>query len=254
MTIKVYRFPDPAPRAWMWFPDYPVQESASTLRGDRFRSAGGPMRRNAMLEIHGRRDGFAAGYMDVMADLLEGGTNAVRLYSRPNNWHLDAARDAEWRQSVPLLWASDGADLEWTSSGVELGWFDGALLTGTTGTDAGGFPNIIVSGLPPSRLVARPGEFLTVFDSLDASAGQTVKVMRPAYSDASGVANIRLVKALPALADVRVNLGASETGVFLPDSIPSAPQNTAGDWVFRWTFTEIFADPYGGFEEIDTFS
>ena len=253
MSITVYQFPPVDPRLWRIIPDYPTQKSVSGKTGARFVSFAGRRRRRALLEAHGRRD-FGAGHSLVLTELLRGGENAVRIDGYPVNFHLDATRDAATRRSVPVDWTDDGVDVEWTDGGIDVSWFSGSFLTGSTGTDGQGFPRIIVSGLPPSALVGRPGEYLTAYAAAAGTQGTTVMIMRETRSDANGNANFRLLTALPALTDVRVNIGTFETGVYFPTRIPDDPQPVDGDWALRWEFQEIFADEVGGFTEVDPWS
>mgnify|MGYP001459223640 FL=1 len=108
------------------------------------------------------------------------------------------------------------------------------------------------SGLRPSRLVARPGEFLTAFADHDDTVGHTVQITAPARSNSDGVAVIRLFEALPDLTDARVNIGVADTGAFLPvGEYPRAAQNLSGDWSYSWSFREVFPEEVGGFVEVN---
>lgn len=248
MSINVYPWPPVAPVKWDWHVFDPIERDTSMITGADYISATMRRRRMASIEVHGRRDGMAAGYMESLKLLLEGGIHAVRLSSQPINWHLDATREAGTRDSSIVTWEDTGDAVTWENGGSPLTWYSGTWLTGTTGTDAAGFAIITVTGLPPNRLVARPSEFVRLFTTSD---GVVARVLAPAFSDASGVAVIRLHSALPAVTDVRVNLGAQDSGVFRPDSLPRAAQPVSGDWTYRWELYEIFADEVdGGFTEV----
>lgn len=249
--INVYAFPPVEPRLWEWTIDDPVQVSRSIITGADHTSAGQRSRRMALVEVHGRRDDVGAGYMESLKVLLKGGINAVRLYSRPINWHGAATAEAASRQSQRLTWEDGGTSLTWEDTGTELFWYSGRVLLGTSGTDAEGFDIVTVSRLPANTLVARPSEFVTAYADESDVVGTTVRVLAPAVSDGAGVAVIRLHDPLPAGTDVRINIGTSENAAFKPVRMPRAAQPVSGDWAFRWEFREVFADEVGGFTEVD---
>ncbi|WP_146592319.1 hypothetical protein [Puniceibacterium confluentis] len=228
--INVYAWPPVGARGTEWTEVAPVQESRSIITGADYTSAAQRIRRMVTLSVSGLRGGDHAGYMEVLKRYLAG-IHAVRLYSAPINKHLAAAR-----RDVLL--------------------FSEATLTGTTGTDAGGWPVITVSGLPVSSLIARPGEFLTAFVDSEDLVGVTVQIANPAVSNGSGVAVVRLFEPLPALTGVGVRVGASDTGVFKPVRYPRAVQPVQGDWTYDWEFREIFEDEVGagGFVEVNPWS
>lgn len=248
MSINVIAWPPVGVVGTEWTEEAPVERSRSLLTGADYVSTRGRIRRLAALDVSALSRGRSgAGYMEMLKRHLAGGIHAVRLYSYPVNWHLDALDDT-WRQSEPIDWTSGGAALSWTSGGSALSWYSGTVLTGTTGTDGDGWPIVTVSGLPVNKLVARPGEFVTAFDDRTEHRAQ---VTAEARSDGSGQAVIRLFDALPALTDARVNIGTSDTGVFRAVQLPRAAQPLAANWTYSWQFREIFADEVGGFEEVD---
>lgn len=248
--INVYAWPPVGVVGSEWTEESPVQVSRSIVTGADYTSLALRKRRLATLEVSALAKGRSgAGYMEILKRFLEG-RHAVRLNSYPINWHLDAMNPGA-RASTPLFWSDGGVDLEWTDGGTELLWYDGTLLTGTTGTDASGFSIITVSGLPVNTLVARPGEFLTAFGDEDDTTGTTAQIVNEVTSNGSGVAAIRIFTALPAMTDVRVNIGTSDTGVFKPVQIPRAVQPVGGSWTYSWQFREVFSDEVGGFTEVD---
>jgi len=250
MTINVYAWPPVYAVGTEWTEVAPVEVSRSIITGAEYISAAQRKRRHVSLTVGcWGRNGDGAGYMEVLKRLLEG-IHAVRLYSCPINARRNAVAGME-RQSAPIDWTSGGSALSWTSGGSALAWYSGTVLSGTTGTDGAGFPIITVSGLPASRLVALPGEFITAYADADDVTGATVQVMAPATSDASGIAAIRLVEALPAGTDVRVNIGTRDTAVFRPVGYPRSERPMAGEWTYSWQFREVFADEVGGFTEVD---
>ena len=253
MTVNVYAWPPVGAKAWMWTLNDPIQVSRSITTGADYPSAAQRRRRAVSFDVGSMgANKMGAGFMESLIELLRGGMHCVRLYSMPIDTVLGHGR--EGRQSVHLYWSDSGVDLEWTDGAAELLWYDGTILTGTTGTDGSGWSIITVSGLPVSRLVAKPSEFLTVFANEDDATGTTVRVLAPAYSDASGVAVIRLHESPGSFTDARVNIGTRDTGVFRPVSMPRVPQTISGDWTYPWEFREVFADEVGGFTELDPWS
>lgn len=250
MSVNVYAWPPVSLTGWSWTVSDPVERSESLLTGASYLSAAQRRRRVATMDVSGvSRNRMGAGYMESLKVLLQGGLNLVRLRSMPIS--LTTRHSLEDRQSVPLLWADGGDDLDWTAGGAELLWYSGTVLTGTTGTDAAGFAIVTVEGLPPNALVARPSEFLTVFAGADDAVGVTVRIVTAAVSDASGVAVVRVFESPGAFAGARVNLGTCDTAVFRSVDMPTPPQMLASDWTYTWEFREVFADEVGGFMEVD---
>ena len=234
-----------------WTEIAPLDESYSGVTGKRYASSNQPVRRVASAVVSSlARDRNGAGYMSILKRLLVGGQNYVRLYSYPINWHLDASRESGYRALVPLEWTAGGAHLVWLSGSSDLVWTTGATITATALNVSGAYPVITVTGLPPSILVARPGEFLTVFANPDdLTGGSTVQVLAPAYSNDAGVAFIKLFSA-PSIATGRVNIGQSDTAVFrVVGDLPRSQQPVGADWSYAWQLQEVFADEVGGFVE-----
>lgn len=245
---NVYAWPPVGVVGASWDRDDPISVSRSIFTGADYVSTAGRSRRIANLNVSALAAGRSGGgYMEVLKRLLNGGVNLVRLNSTPLNWWLDA--DTSYRSSELVLWADGAADLEWTAGGTELFWFSGTLLTATTGTDAAGFPIITVSGCPANRLIARPGDFVTVFEAAEDTTGETIMVMTEATSNGSGVAVIRLLSVAPYAA--RVNIGTSETGVFRALDLPRVVQPLDGNWIYQWQFREVFEDEEGTFTEVN---
>lgn len=244
MSIDVIAWPPVGVVGSEWTEDAPVQQSRSIITGASYLSAHQRVRRLVALNVSALARGRSgAGYMEMLKRHLAGGIHAVRLHSYPVNWHLETA-DETWRQSTPIEWTG----LSWTSGGGALSWYSGTLLTGTTGTDGAGWNIVTVNGLPADRLVARPGEFVTIYDGATPYRAQ---VTAEAVSDGAGQAVIRLFDALPALTGARINLGTSDTGVFRAESLPRAVQPLSANWTYSWEFREVFADEVGGFTEVD---
>lgn len=253
MTIKVYAWPPVPVTGSEWTEIAPVQVSRSLITGAERISAVQRKRRLVTLQVAalGKPGNMGAGYVEMLKRLLEG-IHAVRLRSYPINWHLDWLREQREREPLPLTWTAEGLDLGWTMPPETLLWFAAATLTGVIGT-SGGWPAITVSGLPASRLVARPGEFITVRENSAATDSATAQVLAPAYSNASGVAVVRLFSALPY--GGLVEMASSDTAVFRPvGEYPRAVQPVGAQWGYDWSFREVFEDEVGGFEEVDPWS
>lgn len=249
--INVYAWPPVGVVGTEWTEEAPVQTSRSMLTGKDYVSAYSRKRKLVTLNVSAlslNRSG--AGYSEVLKRLLDGGVNAVRLNSYPVNWWLDAQTLDPERQSQLLEWTSSSQPLDWESSDLPLSWYSGKVIFGTI-TSSGGYQTIAVTDLPPNTIVARPAEYVTVYENGGDLTGATAQVLREARSDANGNATIFLLDNLPAWGTVRVNVGASATGAFRPIEMPRAIQPLSGNWNYTWKFREVFADEVGGFTEVD---
>jgi len=251
MTINVYTWPPVPVTGAEWTEDAPVQVSRSITTGKDYTSAAQRKRRMATLQVAalGHPNNMGAGYVEVLKRFLAN-IHAVRLYSFPINWHLDAIRDRAALESMPLGWTSGGSELTWTMPPETLVWYSNVPLTGVVGT-SGGWDIVTVSGLPASRLVARPGDFVKVQED-PADTGAVAQVIAPSRSDASGVAIVRLFSALPY--DGIITMNASDTGVFKPMGLPRSTQPVGANWYYDWSFREVFEDEVDGFVEVDPWS
>lgn len=248
MATRVYAWPPVGVTGAEWTIDAPVNVSRSIITGARKVSAHARKRRLVSLTASSLARGKSgAGYMEALKRFISGGENLVRVNSYPINRVMDARASAASRQSQPVVWQDGGSQVDWESGGSPVLWYSGTVLTGVASTDADGWPVLTVSGLAPNVLVARPAEFVTLFSS--GMTGATAQIVREAYSNASGVAVLRLFTALSGSG--RVNIGVSESAVFEAVSIPRAVQPVTGDWTYSWGFREVFADEVGGFEEIN---
>ena len=246
MTIKVFAWPPVGANGWEWTEVAPITSSRSLTTEREFTATSGRKRRMASLSVSAMSaNGAGAGYMEMMKRLLEG-VNAVRLRSKPINSQKYSSKIGG---VTPVRWTADDTQLDWTAGASDLLWFSGTVFLATT-TTSGGYPAVSVTGLPPSTLVARPGEFIRLF--ADSNGGEHVsQVLAPAYSDENGAALIKVLDALPSLTEVPVNFGDRASAVFKPISYPRAVQPVRGDWTYDWQFREVFADEVGGFEEVD---
>lgn len=250
MAVNVYAWPPVGAVGSEWTEDAPVSASRSIITGRRYVSATQRKRRLASLNVSALAAGRSgAGYIENLKLLLAGGENLVRLYSYPINWHLDAQMIESLRQSRLVTWTAPGdSDVEWSNGSGDVHWFTGQVITGTAGT-SGGWPVLNITGAPPNMLIARPGEFVTLFNPVESVTGTQARVMREARTNGSGAASIRLMSALSGSG--RVNIGTSDTGVFEAVQIPRSVQPVGADWQYQWQFREVFSDEVGGFTEVN---
>jgi hypothetical protein len=254
MTAKVFAWPPVGVTGAEWTEDAPSERSRSILTGAERVSAIQRKRRLVRLTVPGvGRTTYDAGYVEMLKRHLEG-VHLVRLTSYPINWHFDRPQ--------PLV------------------------LKGDVFNDLGR-SYVVLRGVPPGQIVARPAEFLTLFlptgettdldplDWFDGSdpltwdvddstspdplvwfygtpyTGTVVQVSNPAKSDDSGRVVISLFETVPDQTQITVLYGTCATGVFRPDTYPRAVQPQLGNWSYEWSFREVFADEVGGFVEIN---
>lgn len=256
---RVYAWPPVSAIGFEWTEAAPISESFG-LGGARFASAYQRARRVARFTVSAiGQDRAGAGYCEMLKRMLAGGEHLVRLYSMPINRINDAAalagepgrgggRSIEWS----YVQYGAQADLGWTTvvggASAALRWVSGSLVPATPTTDAAGWPAIAVTGLTPSALVARPGEFVAVYGA-DGTVARR-QVLTVARSDAAGAATIRLYEAVTAAGQAAI--GAPDTGVFFHNGpLPRAQQPLASNWSYDWEFLEVFEDETDGFTEID---
>jgi hypothetical protein len=247
MTLKAFRWPPVGAMGAEWTEEAPVQISRSMTTGAERLSATQRKRRIATVTVSGlsiNRTG--AGYMEMLKVLLEG-IHLVRLSSLPINRHYHVgSQNDEFRQSFPFGWRDNGIPINWTEGATPMIWYDGTILTATTTTfDGGAFGGVQVTGLPPNILIARPGEFVTVYLNDADLVGVTLQVVTEAWSNASGVVRIKVFGTFPN--GGRVNIGVSQSAVFRPMMpYPRAVQPVRGDWSYTWNLRQIFLDEVGG--------
>jgi hypothetical protein len=254
MTAKVIAWPPVGVIGAEWTEEAPVERSRSLLTGAERVTAMQRKRRLVRLTVPGLgRTTYDAGYVEMLKRHL-GGVHLVRLTSYPINWHFD--------QPQPLV------------------------LRGDVYSDLGR-TYVVLNGLPPNQIVARPADYLTLFlpagattdpqpvewlngtdpltwDVDDSTSpdplvwfhgapygGTVVQVTSPARSDDSGRAVIAIFETVANQTQITVSYGASDTGVFRPDVYPRAVQPQLGSWSYDWSFREVFADEVGGFVEVN---
>lgn len=215
MTIQVFPWPPVCTIGRSWAPVQPVAALRSALTGREQIQTSQRARRMVELDVPARyrSDDPASGYMDMLAELLNGGVNAVRL--------------SGWASAVRA-----GADVQFGRLGI--------ALTATATTNAG-FGAWRVDGLPPRYPLLLAGDRFTV-------GGTLWRSINLATADDTGRAIIR-VMGTPTGSGALL-LGQKDSGVFrVADEMPaSAPQ--VGAYTYSWQFREVFADEVGGFTEV----
>lgn len=254
MPIYVFPWPPVGAVGAEWTEDAPVARLRSMLTGRDQLQASQRKRRIATLQVSALARGrMGAGYSEMLKQFLEGGIHAVRLQSSPINWFLDDLdRAGMGLRSEPLRWTTGGNPLAWQTGAHPLHWFSGIYLSGGNVAPLGdGVWQYRVDGAPPNVLVARPGDFIRIYDPADAAVSEVARVVQPVTSTASGVAWLRIDRA-PTISGGRVNLAGQDEGVFrVSGPLPRAMQTVNGDWFYSWAFREVFADEVGGFTERD---
>lgn len=250
MAATVYAWPPVGRIAESWWAENPVNISRSILTGARYASAAQRRRRYASITVGNAGRGAAGmGHLAVLADLLAGGLNFVRLNRLPPNGWADALAMAARRQAsiVTMQTASDPA-LSLTYGGNPVTLFNGTLLRGTASV-VSGQAQVAITGAPPSVLIARPGEMLTLYDPVSSPTGTSAMVQAMATSDGSGNATVKTVTALTGSG--HVDIGTVETGAFEVTDMPFSAQPLSGDWSTTWSFAEVFTEEVGSFTEVN---
>jgi hypothetical protein len=227
---------------------YPQSKSVGTIEGRSRTSSAQRGRRVATANVTGIGTGLdGAGYVRMLNRMWAGKPSLVRVECLSSLWYL-ARGDLDLRNNV-LEWTDSETELLWTAGGVELLWGDGAYaLSGEPATDSGWY-SLTVSGLPPSRIVARPSELISV---TDGATKETAYVLTVARSDASGVATIRTDKPEAFTLSGPVSIGARESIVFEAQGVPRSVQGVTGTFGYQWDFREVFENEYDdGWTEVD---
>jgi hypothetical protein len=231
---------------------YPQSRSVGLIDGRPRTSSAQRARRVATANITGiGKQQAGAGYVRMLNRMWAGKPNLVRVEAHSTLWHMYRG-GYDLRNNV-LEWTAGGSDLLWTAGGADLLWSDGAYaLSGIPATD-GAWYALTVSGLPPSRIVARPSELISVTGT--AGTSETAYVLTVARSDASGVAKIRTDKPEAFTLSGLVSIGQSESIVFEAAGVPRSVQGVTGTFGYQWDFTEVFVDEYSdGWTEVDPWS
>lgn len=245
MTVDVYAWPPVSEVAFRISRVDPISTSTSLIDGQPRESRFGRSRRVATQVVDGIGiDAASAGYIETLKYYLrKDGVNLIRMETYGSIWHHARAQLNPSLAQSQLLWTTDGTELTWTTGGVDLNW-SATNIFGTP-TTSGGWPAITVSGLPPSQIVARPDEVISV---ISGETKETTRTTTVARSNGSGVATIRLREAFTI--DGPVIIGDTESIVFRPLALPEAIQPQSGGWQYEWELVEAFEDEYsGGFVE-----
>jgi len=246
--MKVFAWPPFQLTGWELAETYPQSRSVGLIGGNPRTSAAQRGRRVATANVTGiGTDAAGAGYVRMLNRLWAGRPNLVRVECQSSLWHMYRGGD-DLRGNV-LRWTDGGDDLLWTSSDLPLLWSDGAFtLSGTPATDAG-WHGLTVTGLPPSRIVARPSELISV---TDGAAMQSAYVLTVARSNEAGEAIIRTDKPEAFTLSGLASLGHAESVVFEAQGVPRAVQGVGGTYGFQWDFREVFEDEYSdGWQEVN---
>jgi hypothetical protein len=241
MTTNVYRWPPVGLTGWEITTVEPISRSTGLIDGRPRTSSAQRARKYLTAVVPGiNYDSAGAGYIEVLKELLDGGRHLVRIEAASSLWHLASA--GQNLVSHYLQWSTNGVPLMWTTEGTQLLWSSNLDAQGTPGTD-NGWPSITVTGLPPNRIVARPGDLLTVRASPTATAERS-RVLTVARSNGSGVAVIRLMTAVTASG--LVSIGETESLVVEALDMPRAVQPANSEWTYTWSFRQVFQDEYVG--------
>lgn len=227
---------------------YPQSRSVGVIEGRPRTSSAQRARRVATANVTGIGTDLAgAGYVRMLNRMWAGKPNLVRMQAQSTLWHLYRG-GYDLRANV-LEWTDGGTELLWTEGGAPLVWGDGGYtLYGTPITD-NGWRGLRVTGLPPSRIVARPSELISVTDGTTTEEAYVLKVTS---SGAGGVARILTDKETPFTLAGLVSIGHSENIVLEAQGVPRAVQGVTGTFGFQWDFVEVFEDEYaGGWTEVN---
>jgi len=248
MTVDVIAWPPFQLTGWELADVIPQSRSVGLIEGRARTSSALRPRRVATANVSGigtNLDG--AGYVRMLNKQWAGSPNLTRVVCLSSLWHLSRAGQ-DLRNTI-MTWTDSGTDMLWTDNGTSMVWGDGAYALSGSPLTEGGYYGLTVSGLPPSQIIARPSELISV---TDGATTETAYVMRTETSDASGVATIRTDKATAFTLTGLVSIGHGENIVFEAQGVPRAVQGVNAAFGFQWDFREVFADEYaGGFVEVN---
>ena len=249
MTTYVFRWPPGlGHRNQRITVEDPVRRSRSLLTGARYVSAHARRRRLVELEVSIRAN-HGYGLMEGLIEALEGGEHLVRLsLAGPTDVRIQRYA-AAFAWSTGYAWESG---YEW-SGRIVAEPFDGPP------------PGVNLSGLTPSRTVARAGEFIS-------GGGVTRRLLNHVVADASGEAVAYLDEPFPSgfaepiayggafssgfssgftVAEETesggyVALGAEQSAIFEVVEIPEVPWTFNAEGSVNWRFREVHEDEVFG--------
>jgi len=248
MTVNVIKWPPFQLTGWELADVFPQSRSVGLIEGRARTSSAQRARRVATANVSGiGTDLDGAGYVRMLNKQWAGAPNLTRVVCLSSLWYL--SRIGQDLRNTILTWTDSGTELVWTEGGTDINWGDGDYaLSGAPVTDSG-YYGLTVSGLPPSQVIARPSELISV---TDGSTTETAYVLKTATSDAAGVATIRTDKAAAFTLTGLVSIGHGEEIVFEAADVPRSVQTASGTFGFTWDFREVFSDEYaGGFVEVN---
>jgi hypothetical protein len=187
-----------------------------------------------------------AGYVRMLNHLWAGRPNLTRVQFMPAIW-AGAGADLDLRAQL-IEWTEGEVDLRWTDGGADLLWSDGDHALTSYPTSVDGWFGLYISGFPPSTIVARPSERITVRDLSGSESGFVLGVV---HSNSNGEAFVPTSRSSGFTISGMVSIGDSEEIVFEALGVPEAVQGLSDDFYFQWNFREVFEDEYpGGFTDV----
>jgi hypothetical protein len=190
-----------------------------------------------------------AGYVRMLNRQWAGRPKLVRVDCLSSLWFL--SKGGLDLQNKIMDSMADGVEVLWTADGAGVIMGDGRYPTSGVPVTDGGWHGLTVTGLPPSRLVARPSELISITDiNGTIESGYILAAVR---SDANRAAVIRTDRSEAfTLSGGLVSIGHSESIVFEAVDVPRAVQGLSGDFSYRWDFEEAFEDEYSdGWTEVN---
>lgn len=242
--MYVYAFPPVAVVGHEWDVVDPVSRGEELFSGEIIESAAERRRRVVSLVVEGAA-GDSGGYMRALKRLLRGGLHAVRLYSTPAN-HLEDVGVIPLPGAEEMVWSAGGDEMVWTADGAEMVWLHGAYVAPEGGPllasprTWNGLGLADATGLPPSTVAARPGQFVTVY-SAGGLVSETRMLLQPIRANSAGNGLVVTETQFPAAGSLQV--GTRESGIFKAEEMPRW-QRGLEDRGFQiaWSLREIFAD------------
>jgi hypothetical protein len=235
---------------------YPQSRSVGFIEGNPRTSAAQRGRRVSTAIISGIGPDLAgAGYVRMLNRQWEGRPKLVRVECLSSLWFL--SKGGLDLQNNLIEWVADGVELLWTDGGFDMIMGDGAYATSGVPVTDDGWHSLSVTGLPPSRIVARPSELISITNKDGVTeSGHVLTVVRSDASGADGKTGAAIIRTdrpeAFALEDGLVSIGHKESIVFEAVSLPRSVQGLSGDFKYTWEFKEVFEDEYSdGWTEVN---
>lgn len=233
---------------WELADAYPQSRSVGLIEGRPRTSSAQRARRVATANVTGiGSDRSGAGYVRMLNRMWAGRPQLVRVLACSSLWPL--GRKAVDLRADVLEWTTGGAELLWTSGDETLLWSEGEYALSGEPSTVRGWHSLTVTGLPPSQIIARPSEQISVTDGTTTETAYALTVTR---SDATGAATIRTDKASAFTISGLVSIGHSESIVFEALGVPRSVRSASSDYGFQWDFREVFENEYAdGWTEVN---